>query len=362
MSQSTPETRSAVISISKALLGVSFVTLAALGGASGVGWIAAATAAPGAALNAADSLGPLLQKLREKKEDFLEIPLPPWWSRRDDSSWQDVCTTIESRLPTILNATAEDLKKEGRFPTTSIILQVFTNQIERQMPTWDTSMNERGLVAAFVAGPFLKKVADVLKAKVDPIQTDKLAIKVEEIANEVAKLAATAQTSPGISSDSVEVTLPSQGTPGSADVLRQKWKAGAYDVYICYHKDDVTQVKEIDKRLKAAGILPWFDMRKEPGVSLQTQQQQQIKKINAAAVLIGKNAMVDWQALQVEALINEFVKRKFHVIPVFLPDAPSDPDLSIFLETFAGVDFRETDPDPFAYLMWGITGERPPIT
>lgn len=361
MSETSPKTRSAVISISKALLGVSFTTLAALGGASGIGWVAAATAAPGAALNAADSLGPLLQKLKGKKEEFLELPMPPWWSRRNDTSWQDVCTDIESRLPSSLNATAEQLKKEAHFPTTPIILKVFTNEIARQIPTWDINANEKGIIAAYVAGPLLEKVADVFKAKLDPIQKDALAIKVEEIADAVAKLAAAAQI-PEVTSSSLDVVMPpAQGTPSPADILLQKWQMGAYDVYICYHQDDVDEVKEIDKKLKAEGILPWFDMRKEPGVSLQTQQHQQIKNINAAAVFIGKYAIVDWQALQVEALINEFVKRKFHVIPVFLPDAPSDPDLSVFLETFAGVDFRESDPDPFAYLMWGITGKRPPI-
>ncbi len=363
MSEAKPETKSAVISISKALLGVSFSAIAALGGASGISWIAAATAVPGATLNAVDSLGPVLQKFKGKKEEILEIPMPPWWSRREDASWQEVCTSVESQLPAIMNATAEELKREAlaHIPTTSAILRVFTNQIERRIPTWDININERGIIAAHIAGPFLDGVSVVFRAEFDSIQKDALALKVEEIAEAVAKLAAAAQTSQGTSSP-VVMTPSAQGMPTPADMLCQKWQTGAYDVYICYHKDDVAVVKGIDQKLKAEGVLPWFDMRKEPGIPEQTQQDEQIRKISSVAVFIGKHALSDWQTMEVQALIREFVNRKFmRVIPVYLPDAPLSPELSVFLENFTGVDFRQSDPDPFAYLMWGITGQRPPI-
>ncbi len=62
------EKKSAIINIGKALAGVSFITLAAIGAASGSMAIAGLTAIPAAAM----TVGPALAKLKEKKEDTLE--------------------------------------------------------------------------------------------------------------------------------------------------------------------------------------------------------------------------------------------------------------------------------------------------
>lgn len=56
-----PEKKAAIINISKALVGVSFVTLAAIGSASGSMVIAGLTAIPAAAM----TLAPALTKLRD---------------------------------------------------------------------------------------------------------------------------------------------------------------------------------------------------------------------------------------------------------------------------------------------------------
>ncbi len=362
MSGTSSEKKAAIISIGKALLGVSFATLAALGGISGVGGIAAATAIPGAALNASDSLIPLLQKLKGKKEDFLEIPIPPWWIGRDASLWQDICNNLESRLPTIVNATAEQLKKETQTPTSQVILRVFTNEVERQAPTWDINANERGLMAVWVVQPFFNKVATLLKSQTDTIQMDVLATKLEAVANKITTIETAALPTNQTPLIDRAIVLPTPTTANTSNTLQQKWLAGTYDVYVCYHEDDIVAVKEIDKRLKAEGILPWFDKRKEPGTTQQSEKNKQIRSIGAAAILIGKNALSNWQVLEVESLITEFTHRQFlRVIPVFLADAPDKPELSVFLENFSGVDFRQSEPDPFAYLMWGITGRRPLI-
>ena len=37
----------------------------------------------------------------------------------------------------------------------------------------------------------------------------------------------------------------------------------------------------------------------------------------------------------------------------------AQPELPPFLARNTWVDFRLADPDPFAQLVWGITGERP---
>ena len=82
----------------------------------------------------------------------------------------------------------------------------------------------------------------------------------------------------------------------------------------------------------------------------------------ATSIFIGKHAVENWQALQVQALLDQFVERKFlRVIPVFLNDAPEKPEMSVFLRLFTGVDFRQKIPDPFGRLIWGITGKRSPV-
>ena len=65
------------------------------------------------------------------------------------------------------------------------------------------------------------------------------------------------------------------------------------------------------------------------------------------------------QALQVDALLNQFVKRRIPVIPVLLSDAPQEPELPPFLGTLVWVDFHKNHPDPMTRLVWGITGVRP---
>ena len=47
------------------------------------------------------------------------------------------------------------------------------------------------------------------------------------------------------------------------------------------------------------------------------------------------------------------------MIPVLLDNAPSAPDLPIFLRAMTYVDFRLREPDPMVRLEWGITGVRP---
>jgi formylglycine-generating enzyme required for sulfatase activity len=56
------------------------------------------------------------------------------------------------------------------------------------------------------------------------------------------------------------------------------------------------------------------------------------------------------------------VSRDCPVIPVLLPNAPTKPELPLFLRQFTWVDFRASDPDPMYQLRWGITGKKPQLT
>jgi hypothetical protein len=115
------------------------------------------------------------------------------------------------------------------------------------------------------------------------------------------------------------------------------------------------------EKLKEVGILPWVDVEQlRPGSLVQKILNKQIKRINTAAVFIGKKGIGPWQEAEQEALISQFAKRKTAaVIPVILPESPKVPRLPPLLERFAWVDFRKTAPDPLKALVWGITGNAP---
>ena len=56
------------------------------------------------------------------------------------------------------------------------------------------------------------------------------------------------------------------------------------------------------------------------------------------------------------------MNRNCPVIPILLPNAPTKPELPLFLRQFTWVDFRISDPDPMYQLRWGITGKKPQLT
>lgn len=143
--------------------------------------------------------------------------------------------------------------------------------------------------------------------------------------------------------------------------IRGKIATKDFDVFISYNSRDRDAVQYIVQQLKANGILPWFDIEQvRPGSPVQRILNQQIKKIRAAAVFVGKQGLGPWQNAEQEAWIARFAKRKAaSVIPVILVDSPRQPKLPPLLERFAWVDFRKSDPDPIKSLIWGITGRQP---
>jgi WD40 repeat protein/GTPase SAR1 family protein len=132
-----------------------------------------------------------------------------------------------------------------------------------------------------------------------------------------------------------------------------------FDVFLCYNQTDKRAVMQVGGQLKERGILPWLDeWELRPGFPWQSALEQQIKQIKSAAVFVGKNGRGPWQDMEQQAFIRQFVKRQCPVIPVILPDTVQTPELPTFLEGMTWVDFRQQAPDPFEYLIWGITGER----
>jgi hypothetical protein len=145
----------------------------------------------------------------------------------------------------------------------------------------------------------------------------------------------------------------------ASSVLLHKIEAGRFDVFLCHNNKDKSEVKKIGEQLKDQGILPWLDeWELQPGLPWQRLLERQIEQIKSAAVFVGKDGIGPWQHMELDAFLREFVKRGCPVIPVLLPEAPTEPELPIFLNSMGWVDFRRQDPKPLEQLLWGITGRR----
>jgi hypothetical protein len=140
----------------------------------------------------------------------------------------------------------------------------------------------------------------------------------------------------------------------------QDSKAEIFDVFLCHNSEDKPAVREIAQQLVKEGIKPWLDEHEiRPGTSWQTALEQQIESIKSAAVFVGDRGVGPWQRPEIQAFLNQFVKRECAVIPVVLDSVEVTPKLPLMLENLQWVDFRVTDSYPLQRLIWGITGEKP---
>ena len=98
-----------------------------------------------------------------------------------------------------------------------------------------------------------------------------------------------------------------------------------------------------------------------PGFSWQRLLEQQINQIGGVAIFVGSSGYGPWQTKEIRAFLQVFVSREQEcpIIPILLPDAPIKPELPIFLQDYTWIDFRRSQPDPMAQLIWGITGKPP---
>lgn len=120
-------------------------------------------------------------------------------------------------------------------------------------------------------------------------------------------------------------------------------------------------MRQIGEALKERGLRVWLDEWKlVPGRPWQEGLETIIKTTKSSAVLVGKNGLGPWEEPEMQACLDQFVKRKLPVIPVLLPGAPKEPELSLFLQAFTWVDLQGgLTRDGLDRLDWGITGIKP---
>src|SRR5437868_8388040 len=145
----------------RAIAGVSFATLAAIGSSTGNPLLAGLAAVPAAGLSAHNNLGNLLGKMKSQKEHYLEISPPIWWAS-DMRSWQNLCAEIGNRLPNILVTMQDSMRREKQVVTRDRVQQYFIEALAAQYLTWEHDIEQKRRVGKFLAAPFLEKLAEVL--------------------------------------------------------------------------------------------------------------------------------------------------------------------------------------------------------
>jgi hypothetical protein len=138
--------------------------------------------------------------------------------------------------------------------------------------------------------------------------------------------------------------------------MAQEYK---YDVFLCHNSRDKSVVKVIANQLKERGLRPWLDeWQLRPGLPWQRDLEEQIESIGSAAVFVGSDGIGPWQQEEIDALLQQFLRRQVPIIPVLLPGASTRPELPPFLANRMWIDFGRCDPDPIEQLIWGISGRK----
>jgi hypothetical protein len=135
----------------------------------------------------------------------------------------------------------------------------------------------------------------------------------------------------------------------------------SFDIFLSHNSKDKPAVRGLAEALRARGLSVWLDdWELVPGRSWQEALEEVIETTRSAAVLVGKDGLGPWQDAEMRGCLAEFVGRKLPVIPVLLPDAPSEPKLPFFLRRFTWVDLRGVlTEEGLDRLQWGITGQKP---
>jgi nucleoside phosphorylase len=210
--------KSAILNITKAVMQVSLVTLAAIGSASGNIWIAGLTALPAASLSASETIGSEFRKLKAApKEEQIVLPVPGWWPR-DSRTWQNLCDEISSHLPHILQSLAERLQQEQRVMTQQVIYQAFVEAIVDENLTWAFDPVIRRRAAEAIAPQLLRAIATALAPLIEQKQRDTYLLDTRQIEENTRR---TAELLEKISAQGRNISTPSP-LPQSAPEAPEK--------------------------------------------------------------------------------------------------------------------------------------------
>jgi len=115
-----------------------------------------------------------------------------------------------------------------------------------------------------------------------------------------------------------------------------------FDVYLCYNSINLIQVEKIALKLKDANISFFLDKwNMRAGNSWRKVLEQSIVASKIAIIFLGQEGIGPWMNLEIDILIQRFVKGQCKIIPVILNDYKEKIDTSIFLDTIQHIDLRD---------------------
>jgi len=125
-----------------------------------------------------------------------------------------------------------------------------------------------------------------------------------------------------------------------------------FDVFICYNSKDESTIKELNRKLKSAGVKTWLDKEQLlPGARWQTELQQQIGTTKKACVCIGEDGIGTWQNEEIMSFLDRSAQRNFPIIPIILPNVNNIPEIPSFLKTRQFSDLRNNYEDNLLKLI-----------
>jgi hypothetical protein len=182
------EKYTATIDVTKALAGVPFGVLAAVGAASGNLLFAGLAALPSTVLAAYDTIKNSRQarKIGSQEEHLLEIRAPFGWKESDIPAWKDLCASIEQCLPSILRQ-VESLLKQKQGPVTEEgFQQIFLDALVDELRyTWLPTLEDRRRVATYVASPLLGAMNQTLTPFIEQMRREADSRKLHEIGDDI---------------------------------------------------------------------------------------------------------------------------------------------------------------------------------
>jgi tetratricopeptide (TPR) repeat protein len=168
-----------------------------------------------------------------------------------------------------------------------------------------------------------------------------------------------ALTEPGAQAERNETPTDFQDISDASD---EESRMPNFDVFLSHNSKDKPNVRKLKKKLVDDYKLScWLDEDElPPGVPWQPLLEQGIRDSKSVAVLVGNDGEGPWQAEETMAALELAVREQLPVIPVLLPNAPTRPDLPMFLGNRTWVDIRGgLKKDDVDKLVWGITGTKP---
>ena len=114
-----------------------------------------------------------------------------------------------------------------------------------------------------------------------------------------------------------------------------------FDLFLAHNSDDKEQIRAICRALRQRGLTPWFDEEQIlAGSSFQTVIQAALPCVRAAAVFVGHSGMGNWQAEELQALLDLCKKSNKPIFLVLLPGVEEAPGDFLFLKQRNWVSFK----------------------